>query len=176
MDDPRFDAFTKAFTTTRSRRSLSRLLGGISVGGVLSTLGGTAALARCRPRCGPCKRCRNGRCRRKPDGTACGDGLTCSGGVCAKEPDCLGSSSLDPCGFDLPPCCSDDCSFLAQHCECSGVGQPCHQTTDCCFAACIGFYCDGCRGEGQPCAEDGGGCCFGLSCRGGLCQELIIGG
>ena len=45
MDDARFDALTKTFGTAHSRRRLTRLLGGLSVGGVLSALGSEEAAA-----------------------------------------------------------------------------------------------------------------------------------
>jgi hypothetical protein len=45
MDAHRFDTLTKTLTTPRSRRSLARLLGGVSLGSVLTALGVPDAVA-----------------------------------------------------------------------------------------------------------------------------------
>src|ERR671912_207495 len=72
MDDRRFDALAKTLVTTRSRRGLARLLGGVSLGGAMMQLGPPGAAAACGKvrtttrRADPCKRnsdcCTNARC------------------------------------------------------------------------------------------------------------------
>jgi hypothetical protein len=65
MDDSRFDALTKTLGTTHTRRGVARLLGGLGLGGVLSALGTSEALAAARKGGVPCTRksqCKTGRC------------------------------------------------------------------------------------------------------------------
>jgi hypothetical protein len=89
MDAHRFDALTRALTATRSRRSLGRLLGGLSLGGVLAALGATEALAAKRNGGAPCTKgsqCKTGKCLRR----------TCS--CSAKFPNCQRSSQFCSAG------------------------------------------------------------------------------
>src|SRR5687767_13492606 len=78
MDGPRFDTLTRSLTTTGSRR---RALGGLLLGS-LGRLGSRAdeATAKKKP-CPPCKKRKKGKCKKKPDRTACNGG-TCQGGNC----------------------------------------------------------------------------------------------
>ena len=186
MDDARFDTLTKSLT----RRPLLRFLAGALIGTSAPLLGDREVAARCRRRpCrnGTCPGCCTSRGCCKPGTTpkACGTGgeacttmpecctdndcsgtLECSGGVCAQRPDCVGfgasCATVDCCG---------ECGPNTQ-CRCGTVGRPCHNLDfDCCNAACIGFYCGGCRGKGQPCDSTGGGCCGQLLCQGGVCRD-----
>ena len=61
MDDNRFDDLTKSLSADHSRRSLTRLLGGLSLGGVLGagTLREAAATPTCPPKGGCSSACRN---------------------------------------------------------------------------------------------------------------------
>jgi hypothetical protein len=124
--------------------------------------------------------CDNGTCAHPPneDLTTCGGGLSCSGGVCGEEPGCLFTFHVCAKASD---CCSGSCGETG--CTCSKVGQPCPSDSlaDCCSTPqgrvnCIGFYCGGCRGIGQPCEETGMRCCGQLVCRSSKCQELSVGG
>lgn len=226
MDDARFDTFIRSFGTAYSRRRLSRLLGGVAAGGLLTALGATEAAAGSRPGGALCKRgrqCLTGKCAgpkgnkqctcsqnlpfckepanpcqvancntvsqrcettNKPDDDSCGDGLNCSGGVCGKESGCQGTG--ESCGAN-DICCSRSCNFsrTPTTCLCSKPGMPCHNDDEdqCCQispgveVACIGFYCGGCRAKGQPCDQNGGGCCGRrLLCRDGVCQDSVIEG
>ena len=158
MDADHFDALSRSLTTTRSRRSLARLLSGLILGGVLSALGATEALARCRPRCGPCKRCQNGRCRRKAEGATCGQGRVCLAGICTCP------SGTEPCGNACVATCGPDEARNPTNCTCCLTnGRPCDarpccgdcETTDqaeLCFAL-----------------RDGDLCSFDAQCESGDC-------
>jgi hypothetical protein len=105
-----------------------------------------------------------------PDDDPCGGTLTCSGGVCAQDPGCAGAAS--PCPTPPQSCCGQCFAGIPTSCICSsGKGRPCQDGADCCDAACIGFYCGGCRGEGQPCNTPGVSCCGQFLCQGGVCQD-----
>lgn len=43
-----------------------------------------AAVAKCKKKCGPCKRCKKGKCKPKPNGTTCHGGA-CQGGACVAD-------------------------------------------------------------------------------------------
>ena len=195
MDDAHFDTLTKSLT----RRPLLRFLAGALVGTSAPLLGEREVAARCRRRpCrdGTCLGCCTDRGCCKPGTTpkACGSGgeactsmpecctdndcsgtLECSGGVCAQEPGCVGAGG--PCPSGSQTCCGVCFVGIPEHCLCSsGLGRPCHDEIDCCGGACIGFYCGGCRGKGQPCNTPGVGCCERLLCQQGTCQEPTTGG
>jgi hypothetical protein len=73
MDDARFDALAKTFGSVHSRRSLARLLGGLSLGGLLSSVGreeAAAALLLGGARCTSKAQCKSGRCL-NPDTCDC---------------------------------------------------------------------------------------------------------
>jgi hypothetical protein len=81
MELDRFDALTPNLTTTGSRRGITRLLAGLTLGGSLGLLRLSQAEAKCKKKCGPCKRCKHGTCKPKRAGTACSGG-TCHKGTC----------------------------------------------------------------------------------------------
>lgn len=105
MDGERFDAVVKQ-AAVASRRGVF----GLALGGALAALGGTADAARCRKRCGPCKRCKHGRCRLTPNGSACGSGNVCFNGVCVMAGTCSGAK--DYCSVDTV------CGLVANDCRC----------------------------------------------------------
>jgi hypothetical protein len=61
MDDWRFDSLVK---TLRTRRSALALVAGI--GALLGVGVEHAAAKKCKKPCGPCKRCKKGKCKPKP--------------------------------------------------------------------------------------------------------------
>ena len=63
-----------------TRRGITRLLAGLALGGPLDLLG-VKAEAKCKKKCGPCKRCKKRKCKPKPAGAPCADG-TCQSGRC----------------------------------------------------------------------------------------------
>ena len=122
-----FDALTKSLVANHSRRGIIRFLGGLTLGGPLALMASVDAGAKCKKSCGPCKRCKKGKCKPKPVGTACAGG-TCQGGSCVapqsaspSAPTCTdgirnGSETDVDCGGTCPRCADfkscasrDDC-------------------------------------------------------------------
>jgi len=60
---------------------MTRVLGGLAFSGPLALLGRSGVEAKCKKKCGPCKRCKKGTCTPKRAGTACTGG-TCHKGTC----------------------------------------------------------------------------------------------
>src|SRR5215217_1712982 len=124
MDDGAFDGLTRSLTASltgrTTRRGITRLLGGLALGGPLTLLGLGEAEAKCKKSCGPCKRCKKGKCKPKPAGTACAGG-TCQGGSCVLAA-CI---SQDPALVCAAGCGvkADNCG-RAVTCPCQG-GQKC---------------------------------------------------
>ena len=124
MDDGAFDAVTRSLTASltgsTTRRGMTRLLGGLALGGPLALVGLVGAEAKCKKKCGPCKRCKKGKCKKnRPDGTACPGG-TCQSGRCIAA------------GPSLPP--PSPCTTAAT-CPAPPASQRCAQAT------CIGGTC-----------------------------------
>src|SRR5215213_1050363 len=98
MDADRFDALSRSLTTARSRR-----------GALASLLGGTLGLVglaetEAKKKCPPCKKAKNGKCKKnRPDGTACPGGA-CQGGRCQPAVNLLPG---DPCPGQKP--CNGAC-------------------------------------------------------------------
>jgi hypothetical protein len=83
MDGQRFDAFVKGLAAAANRRRVVRALGGLTLGALFGGAAVEQAEAVCRPACGKCQTCVNGRCKRQPDGTACSGGRKiCQHGQC----------------------------------------------------------------------------------------------
>ena len=99
----------------------------------------------CNRKCGPCKRCKNGSCKKKRDGTVCqGDGV-CTHGQCTK-----GGPAPTP---------SDPCAGVS----CAG-GQSCVDNGTCAVSC---TEAEGCGGDGAvTCA------CRDLSAGGTACSNL----
>lgn len=92
MDDFQFDTMTRIISTLLSRRTLAGALG-------LSVLGLESADAKkkdkhkkkCKKKCGPCEKCKKGKCKPKRAGTPCGAGQQCFvDGACKACDVCLG--------------------------------------------------------------------------------------
>ena len=136
MDPRRFDALTKSLSPSSTRRGLLRRLAPLPLAGVLAVLlGGESTRAdgsgaitgggnrhrnrnkpnhhrrdhgndTCTGKCGPCARCKDGKCKAKPDGRACkGDGV-CTNGKCRPTATCPGEGQT--CTTDPgTQCCPD---------------------------------------------------------------------
>ncbi|MFN8665510.1 MAG: hypothetical protein U0075_26755 [Thermomicrobiales bacterium] len=148
MDGTAFDCLTKALTEPQSRRAVSRLLGGLAVGGPLALLGVTESTARKKKK-GKVTLCHNGQtitvskkarkahlkhgdtlgacstCTPDCDGKQCGPDScggscgSCDGGVCLETQQC-GNGTL-PDGATCDPALPRACS--SGFCDC--VGQTC---------------------------------------------------
>jgi Glycosyl hydrolase family 26 len=102
MDTDRIDAVSRALATGHTRRRVTRLLGGVSLGGVLSVLGSTdadAALLTGGSRCTKDSQCKSGQCLGPSGNKECG----CSRKFAAcKQPS--NRRNRASCDFDTKRC------------------------------------------------------------------------
>jgi hypothetical protein len=166
MDDSRFDALTRAFTTARSRRAAL----GTLLGGTLGLLG--LADTSARKSCPPCKKRKHGKCKanKRLNGTACPGG-TCQDGRCRQV-----SSEEQPPPEPSPTCPAGECSRkipCGPGCACLDIGGGTRR----CLAvgACSGVGpCErGTCGSGCTCVNPGGaktGCVSVEGCPPGNCS------
>jgi hypothetical protein len=134
VDNGSFNALVSSLIGPRpgstTRRGLTRLLGGLTLGGPLALLGWSQAEAKCKKKCGPCKRCKNGKCRPKPTGTACAGG-TCQGGACLPvappAPTCAQTCPSTCVACFVRPAASTMCGDASE----SACDEPCSSDTDC---------------------------------------------
>jgi hypothetical protein len=150
MDARRFDTLARIVSTAGSRRRV-----------VESALGGVLALrglaepdeAEAKKKCPPCKKRKNGKCKkRKPDGTGCPGG-TCQGGSC------VAGNGGNGCP-DRQKLCGTACILAGQCC----TDSDCPTGTTCCDQLCTDTmtdprHCGGCTTA----------CLAGKTCGGGLC-------
>jgi hypothetical protein len=125
-----FDRLAKSLSAVGTRRALFQLL---PVAGGLGALRRTGTAAKkkgnnkkCK-NCGPCKTCKQGKCKgKKPDGTACAAG-TCQSGSCIATP-LSPPPQTPPPPLDACASCSGDevCSGGACIVPACGAGGPCH--------------------------------------------------
>ena len=180
MDHHRFDTLTRSLTTTGSRRRalIMALSGALGVLGLVHADDAAAA-----KKCPPCKKRKQGKCKKKlPDGTACSGGM-CQSGSCVRTP-----SPPPPPSDCTPECSGKDCGDdgCAGVCGSCTAPETCHDGT-CCRPDCNGKDCgdDGCGGSCGPCTggtcQDGvcdchdpfetcGGVCF-LRCSAGVVRD-----
>ncbi|MGH2615499.1 MAG: hypothetical protein ACRDJC_09695 [Thermomicrobiales bacterium] len=122
MDPYRFDVLTRSLTLLRSRRAMTRGIGGLMLGGAFGVRDDQTAVAR---PCPPCRKKKKGACKgKRPNGTPCPGGV-CRGGrclppTCATRDDCASALCIggvcracDPaiagqCGFDANGACFCD--------------------------------------------------------------------
>ena len=136
MENDAFDSLTRSLTASltgrTTRRGITRLLGGLALGGPLALLGLSEAEAKCKKPYGPCQRCKKGKCKPKPAGTVCTGG-TCQRGVCipAAAPAPPPSPLICPSGtFAVAGRCAPNC------------GQTCEAKAGVCATTVEGFpYC-----------------------------------
>ena len=162
MDADRFDGLARTFGQPRSRRSLTRLLGGLGLGGVLSVWGTTETLAATRNAGEPCTRgrqCKTGKCIGLKGHKTC----SCSGRYeCVSGAQCLhgGCFRSESCAAECTPGTTCGGGMFAT-CYCSetvsGVAV--------CYAN-DGNFC----AEGKACDADNdcptGRACIDVSCIG----------
>src|SRR5918999_5210115 len=129
MDADDFDALSRVLSAGHTRRRLTRLLGGLSLGGALAALGLAEALAAKRIGGAPCTRntqCQTGRCVGKTGHKTC----SCS-------------SALPTCKQPSNPCKEAVCNVETQRCVTRNgcdVGEVCRS-----------MQCVACGDEGEPC-------------------------
>jgi hypothetical protein len=173
MDHTRFDALSRAVSTTPSRRAALTLLAGLGLGRLEQADAEARKSGKCKPTCGECekckkgdcdtkngkKKCKKGKCKPKANGTACATG-TCQAGrcvFCADKPDftdCGGGNQCSGGVCATPPTCRVG-------------GEPS------CAECCPGITCDAsdhcaCAPAGAPCRSSRGCCtgtCVGFSCQ-----------
>jgi hypothetical protein len=156
MDRDRFDALAKMFATVSTRRSTLAVLSALGLAGGLTIAEDAAARKKrkkkCKKKCGPCKKCKRGKCKPKPDGTACGGGKLCQGGACV----CPAGQKV--CGG----ACIDDT-------ECCGA---CPQGETCCEN--VG-ECKDVRNDDGFCGQCANGQCpDGSFCANGACGLTCV--
>jgi hypothetical protein len=193
MDDARFDALTKTLSIGHTRRGLTRLLGGLSLGGMLSVLGTTEALAAKRNGGAPCTRngqCKTGRCLRTNTCSCSSAFPTC------KQP--TNPCKTAVCNTDTRRCvnqnicreasCTNRVETLQASCDSTGTcppavtrncveGYQCHMTAPVCVGVggcggpddctnthhCLGGKCEPKKANGETCAN-------ALQCLSGFCS------
>jgi hypothetical protein len=126
MDTRTFDTATRSLSTagarSTSRRGMTRLLGGLVLGALLGLLGLQGVDAKCRKKCGPCQRCKKGKCKPKSAGATCAGGA-CQGGTCVPTPT---PPLVCPSGtFTVAGRCAPNCGA-----PCDARGGVCASTFD----------------------------------------------
>ena len=156
MDADRFDALSRALSTTHTRRRLTRLLGGLNVGGALSARSVREAAAALRNGGSPCTRNRQrqtGKCVGPTGNKTCSCSkkyAKCKNGRCQSGHCVCSDGPTDGC-----------CRPAGLQCSLTGP------TNQCCFGSCnpedeIGVC------EGQ---RAGGACSFNAQCYTRLCRD-----
>jgi hypothetical protein len=169
MDSSRFDDLARWLAAVRSRRALTRLLGGGALVAPLAALSRGEAAAKNKKSCPPCKKRKKGKCKgTKPDGTPC---LSENGGICQSGrcvPPVLTSPLPPPPPPPPPPlpatCFNGikdgtetavDCGGSCPRCA---TGQTCLVANDCVSGTCTGGVCVLCTNL-QLCGSDANGLC-----------------
>jgi hypothetical protein len=153
MDD-RFDALTHHLTVGLSRRRGVGLLAALGLSGLVTP---DATEAR-KKVCPPCKKRKQGKCKKKRDGTACPGG-TCLSGSCVAGATAAPPPS-DPClGQPDDTACPGDGRCRSGVCQprptCAAHHVTCVSGSQCCSKDCSGA--DGgtqscsCSTSGEPC-------------------------
>jgi hypothetical protein len=145
MDADRFDALSRALSTTHPRRHLTRLLGGVSLGAVLS--GGVIREA--------AAALRNG-------GYGCTKDDQCKTGKCLGSGKCSCSRKFPRCRQPSNPCQNATCNFSTKRCVTSNRddGIACGTDQACCNGTCAAATL---VGTGSACGSTSE-CCPGLTC------------
>jgi hypothetical protein len=150
MDADRFDILARSLSTPRSRRSLTRLLGGLGLGGGLAVWGATETLAEklnAGELCTRGRQCKTGKCiglqghktcscSRRHECSDSGTGVTqCIHGGCFHSESCSGCAPGPQCGAGLRQCfCSQTVDSVpvcfASEDVCTGA-KACDTNGDC---------------------------------------------
>jgi hypothetical protein len=123
MDANRFDALTSRIPhRLRPPLLAAGLLWLGAWSHVTPELANAKKKKKCKKPCGECRRCKKGKCKPKPNGTACGPG-TCQGGTCDCPTDCC---SDQDCGGGAVCLANGSCALICtaqedcpEGCQCS---------------------------------------------------------
>jgi hypothetical protein len=145
MDAERFEAQVRRIAISGSRRVILGI--GLTLPLALLSVPSSKAKKRkkkCKKKCGPCEKCKQGKCKRVPPGSeACG-------GKCV--PACLSTPEL---ATERDPLTCDCCISNGQSLE------VCLILTPCCSEMCSSGTCVG--------IEQGNVCAFDAQCESGIC-------
>ena len=158
MDADRFDSFTRALSLSTVRRGI---VAGLLSGGLTPLLAELEGGARRRDarserrhhevaaekrkkkckKCGPCRRCKKGKCKPKPNGTPCAGGScqkgkckqgdeapSCTAGVCPLPPGCT-QQAIDACAAAFIERAQPSLESCRAACE-AGDGPTCQACLD----------------------------------------------
>jgi hypothetical protein len=143
LDADRFDALAQSLTPLGSRRrALATVVAGmlgIALGMALTEEAGA------RKKCPPCKKRKQGKCKKKkPDGTACPRGTCKAGRCCVAEPQATtcaevacGTATTNNCGQAVSCSCPSGQSCLVN----GSCAIPCNESSPCpsaCSPGCPG--------------------------------------
>src|SRR5215213_8176903 len=191
--DKRFDALARSLAPGPSRRGLLATVTSGLLAGLGLTLTRDDATAKCKKPCGVCKRCKKGKCKRKPAGAACPGG-SCADGKCVPAADpcptsCAPINAACVAGCPGSCCAGGQCGCVNGTCTCrrltcGGEDESCVNKADCCQGSCgydgtsSHFTCRAatCQAVGDVCAATSD-CCFGNCGFGGaagaghICRE-----
>lgn len=194
MDAKRFDRLTRSLLSATPRRSILRVvLGGVAVAPASATISAKQS-STCRPACDECNDCAKGKCRRKngrkrckqgtcqprPDGTACAfpsGGATCQSGTCTCRGGltiCNGAcvdtrSDKSNCGACSTACtvnqvCQNGICFPKGVCSPSTTLGLCTPALTPCSAPENACYCGRSTADNVVCVTDMGVSCVGPAC------------
>ena len=139
MDGSSFDALTCTLTAAGSRRRALTGLVSSTLGLALGASSIAEVVAKKKKPCPPCKKRKQGKCKKAPDGTACSGG-TCQNGQCRCTPTCdrkiCGS---DGCGGSCGTCVAPETCQNGE-CRCTRSCAP----TDACGPDGCGSFCGTC--------------------------------
>jgi hypothetical protein len=157
IDGDHFDTLTRGLANPASRRTAL----GVGLSGILGALGVTETAAKkhkkwCKKKCGPCQRCKKGKCKPTAAGTLCtladGEEGTCQSGACVFTcapglTDCGGycadlQTDDNNCGA-----CGNYCILFDPVCQggscCAPTAFSCSDDEDCCSGNCANGKCHG---------------------------------
>jgi hypothetical protein len=162
MESTRFDRLIRIFSQHVTRRTALGFLSALGLADVLTPEAeGKKRRRKCK-RCGPCRRCKRGRCKPKANGTACGACATCQDGQC--EAGCPGELSCQNNVCGCPPgqkICGDECIAETQCCGDCPQGQTCCENVG---------ECKDLRNDDDFCGQCANGQCpGGAFCANGAC-------
>jgi hypothetical protein len=120
MDSDHVDALSRALYTRRGVVARTAGFGAATLAAALGLGHPHEASAKCKKKCGPCKRCKQGKCKPKPAGTVCAGG-TCQGGSCvaSSPPPAVACSCPVGKGCLTNGTCAATCDPAAQNCPTS---------------------------------------------------------